>query len=196
MPQVGDYSLGKIYKLVSNETDDIYIGSTCQRLLCMRFGDHKKNYRQWLEGKNHYRTSYEIVKQDSCQITLIENYPCKDKYELESRERYHIENTSCVNKYIPTRTHKEYHEQHKSIRNERSRQHRKENQDYYKECDKNRYTGERKEKLLYWSRQRIICECGNEISQGQLVKHLRTNKHKQLLEQKAVSEPDPELEYD
>jgi hypothetical protein len=32
------------------------------------------------------------------------------KYELQSRERYHIENTDCVNKNIPTRTKKDWNE--------------------------------------------------------------------------------------
>ena len=32
MPNPGDYSLGKIYKLVSNQTDDIYIYILVQRV--------------------------------------------------------------------------------------------------------------------------------------------------------------------
>ena len=46
MPRTGNYSLGKIYKLVSDETDDIYIGSTCQRLLSKRLGQHRDHYNK------------------------------------------------------------------------------------------------------------------------------------------------------
>lgn len=42
MPRTGDYSLGKLYKSVADETDDIYIGSTYQKLLSMRLCGHKK----------------------------------------------------------------------------------------------------------------------------------------------------------
>ena len=44
MPNTGEYSLSKIYKLVSNQIDDIYIyiGSTCQLYLSKRFMGHKK----------------------------------------------------------------------------------------------------------------------------------------------------------
>ena len=35
-----NYQNGKIYKLVSPHTDEIYIGSTVARL-CKRFGNHK-----------------------------------------------------------------------------------------------------------------------------------------------------------
>jgi hypothetical protein len=74
----------------------------------MRLRGHKRDYNCWLKDIGHYRTSYEIVKHDNCQIILLENYSCNDKYELEARERHHIENTQCINKVIPTRSKKEY----------------------------------------------------------------------------------------
>lgn len=37
-----DYSKGKIYKLCSNQTDNVYIGSTTQEL-SFRLSDHKKH---------------------------------------------------------------------------------------------------------------------------------------------------------
>ena len=102
-----NYQNGKIYKIHSYRTDDIYIGSTTNTL-SRRFSGHK--------SKNviGYGTkSYIILEYDDAMITLIENYPCNDKYELEKRERYHIENNNCVNKHIPTRTDKEYYEDNK-----------------------------------------------------------------------------------
>ena len=53
MVRTGDYSLGKIYKLVSNQTDDIYIGSTCQKLLSTRLCGHIQDYKRWVEGKSN-----------------------------------------------------------------------------------------------------------------------------------------------
>jgi len=95
-----DYQNGKIYKLVNDENDDIYYGSTSQPLP-KRIYDHKAYYKRYLNGKTHYMTSYEIVKYSSCKIILVENFPCKSKYELEARERYYIEKYECVNKIKP-----------------------------------------------------------------------------------------------
>ena len=51
MPRTGDYSLGKIYRLVSDQTVDIYIGSMCQQLLSTRFQGHMTYYKLWLDEK-------------------------------------------------------------------------------------------------------------------------------------------------
>ena len=46
------YQLGKIYKIVSSQTDKIYIGSTCQKYLCNRMNNHKQNLRSYLMDKS------------------------------------------------------------------------------------------------------------------------------------------------
>ena len=69
MPRTGNYSLGKIYELVSDQTDDIYIASTCQRLLSKRLVGHTWSYTNWLnEGCCDCSTSFEIVKYLDCKI--------------------------------------------------------------------------------------------------------------------------------
>ena len=107
MVRVGNPEYGKIYKIVSFETNTCYIGCTTELLLCSRFARHKLITKTWLKDKTKYCTSYELVKYDDCVIILLEKYPCKSKEELEARERYWLENTeNCVNKQIPTRTQK------------------------------------------------------------------------------------------
>ncbi len=60
-----DYKLAKIYKLVSGKTNQIYIGSTCEKHLSNRLAGHKSHYKLMLkrkdEGSNNYNkmTSYE-----------------------------------------------------------------------------------------------------------------------------------------
>lgn len=76
------YQAGKIYKLISSQTNDIYIGSTIQELTD-RLYNHKYDYKN-----SHYRTSFEIVKYDDVQIELIENYQTTSKFLLEVREGY------------------------------------------------------------------------------------------------------------
>ena len=40
-----DYSKGKIYKIVCNNTGLIYIGSTCEPTLARRLAKHVGNYK-------------------------------------------------------------------------------------------------------------------------------------------------------
>jgi len=94
-----NYQKGKIYKIVSNQTTDVYIGSTIQPL-SIRFSGHKCFYKKYIDGeKVKYVCSYEILKYDDAQIILVQNYPCKSKEELEAKEFETINNTvNCINK--------------------------------------------------------------------------------------------------
>jgi len=102
-----NYSNGKIYKIRSYQTDDVYIGSTTQTL-SKRIGGHRTTYIQYLEGKNHYVTSYKIVAFEDAYIELVCLFPCNSKMELEKREGEEIRACVCVNKRIAGRTKKEY----------------------------------------------------------------------------------------
>jgi hypothetical protein len=104
-----NYQLGKIYKIIDNTTNKIYIGSTCEPTLARRLAKHTSNYKDFSNaGKTPYTTSFEIIKNGDCDIVLLEAFPCNSKDELHSRERFYIENNICINKNIPTRTEKEY----------------------------------------------------------------------------------------
>ena len=52
-----NYSQGKIYKIVDNTTDNIYIGSTCQKYIRKRLSEHVYDYKGYLIGERNYRTS-------------------------------------------------------------------------------------------------------------------------------------------
>ena len=103
-----NYQLGKIYKIESYQTDDFYIGSSCEKYLSNRLAGHKKHYNRWLNNKYHYVSSFDILKYDDAFITLIESYPCNSKEELHKREGYWIRELECVNKNIAGRKQKEY----------------------------------------------------------------------------------------
>jgi len=92
------YQRGKIYKIISNQTDLVYYGSTIEEVLTNRLSGHRQQYKSWLNGKHDYVTSFEIVKYQDCKIILVESYPCKTVYELTAREQYYIDNNTCVNK--------------------------------------------------------------------------------------------------
>ena len=99
----------KIYKIVDNSNDNIYIGSTCDSL-AQRLSEHKYDYKRYLKGIFHNITSFEIIKNNDYKIELLEDCNIKTKQGLIERERYYVENNVCVNKYIPGRTQKEYND--------------------------------------------------------------------------------------
>jgi hypothetical protein len=95
-----NYQNGKIYKITTEFTDKIYVGSTALYYLSSRLVEHKRHYNKWKKNKDTYVTVFEILKYNDAQIYLIESYPCNSKDELHSREQYWIEQNGeiCVNK--------------------------------------------------------------------------------------------------
>ena len=92
------YQSGKIYKIVSEQTDKVYVGSTKCSIIS-RLYEHTSAYNSWKKGKSDYTTSYEIVQYNDAKIILLESYPCSNKDELRAREQFWINNTQrCVNK--------------------------------------------------------------------------------------------------
>jgi len=79
-----DYSKGKIYKIVNDENDKFYIGSTIQKL-CDRMTNHRTNKK--------FRCAIHNLGLDlyKCSIILIEKYPCKDNEELRTKEREYFD---------------------------------------------------------------------------------------------------------
>jgi len=214
LKEVNKYQRGKIYKIISDEANLTYIGSSCEKYLSNRLAHHKTNYKRYFDGKKEkYTSSYEVLKYPDCKIILIENYPCNDKYELEARERYYIENNECVNIIIPTRSceeylestkeyqverRKEYYKNNREKQLERSRKYKEENKDKvdeYKEKNRDKmneyakqYRSDNKEKISQYHKdhykeikekrnQRVICECGIEISKGALNTHKKSKSH-------------------
>ena len=80
-----NYNNCKIYKIISANTDKIYIGSTCKKYLSARFADHASAYRNPLHYKNY--SSVELFKLGDCKIVLLEAYPCNTKDELKAKEQ-------------------------------------------------------------------------------------------------------------
>ena len=142
-----NYNNSKIYKIVSSQTDKVYVGSTTKNRLSQRRAKHREDYRRYLNKKYHYITSFDIVKYDDAEIILIEAFPCETKDELHKRERYWIENTNnCVNKYVPTRTQKEYREKNK-------------------------------EKIKEYRNEKLLCVCGSQYARKHKSHHEKTEKH-------------------
>ena len=84
-----DFSKGKIYKLVSNISSDIYIGS-CLIDLSKRLYRHK--------ARSNTCVSKRMFVDDAIiSIVLIEDCPCENKNQLKARELHYITNINCIN---------------------------------------------------------------------------------------------------
>jgi hypothetical protein len=92
---------GIIYKIVCNETGEVYYGSTTQKYLSTRINGHKYKHRQAKEGQKYFCASFQIIERGNYSYSLLETVECEDKGQLEARERFYIENNECVNKYKP-----------------------------------------------------------------------------------------------
>jgi hypothetical protein len=91
---------GLIYKIVSDSTDKVYIGSTTQALQ-KRLKGHKNNHKKYLNGKYSYVSSFEVIKYGNYRIELIKEIEFIDKKNLLILEGYYITNTkNAVNKMI------------------------------------------------------------------------------------------------
>ena len=84
-----DYSKSKVYKLVSNLSADIYIGS-CVVELSKRLSLHERSGNKCSSKKM-------FVVDAIITIVLLEAYPCTSKNELKARELYYITNNICIN---------------------------------------------------------------------------------------------------
>ena len=88
-----DFSKAKIYKLVSNKSSDVYIGS-CIIELSKRLSNHKSK-------SNECVSKSMFINDAIISIVLIEDYPCENKNQLKARELHYITTLQCINKNKP-----------------------------------------------------------------------------------------------
>ena len=109
MTAINKFNESMIYTIRSPHTDKYYIGSTTQ-ILCKRFSDHKRHYKQYLQKTRPFVSSYKILELGDAYIELLEEIKCENRNQLEKREgdviREHKAN--CVNHCIPGRSMKEW----------------------------------------------------------------------------------------
>jgi hypothetical protein len=165
------YQKGKIYKLISDETDKIYIGSTCNPLN-KRLSQHKFDYK----NPEKMKTIKNIFKTSNFQIILIEDYACERKEQLHARERYYIElnRDICCNIILPSRSSKEYRESTKEAKAIYDKTYRKQY--------RIQYVKDNKEKINEYANRHTECECGGNYLWKHKARHLRCKKHQSFIQ--------------
>ena len=104
------YQFGKIYKVFIEGNDECYVGSTTESLK-ERMYNHQ--YSAFADSQQK-TTCCILFYEGDPKIELLEEYPCNSRLELETRERYWIEQLHAINQIIPTRTWKERWEANKT----------------------------------------------------------------------------------
>ena len=178
-----DYSKGKIYNIVCNLTGDTYYGSTTQAI-SQRMNVHRK------PGKS-YCCSNPIIERGDYHYGLVEDYKCDNLEQLLMRERYYIDNNNCVNNRRPILSKDEklayikvYNDAHK----EKNKIYREANKDkikaYHKENKEKKleYYHDNKDKISEYRKQRVVCECGCELSKCCLTRHRKSKFHQEFME--------------
>jgi group I intron endonuclease len=155
-----NYQNGKIYKIVNDIDDEIYIGSTVCELY--------KRYHQHSSGGSRNNGMRVVQKIRECgkshfRIILLENYPCNSKDELKAREQFYIEqlkpalNTNRANCTIENkradkaRWGKTYYESHRN----KIKSYREKNKSKIRETMR-LYREENKERISDIRRQYIV----------------------------------------
>jgi hypothetical protein len=105
---MANYKNGIIYKICCNDVNitDCYVGSTCS--FRARKCAHKGSCTKITNKKYNYNV-YQFIRAnggwDNWTMVQIEQYKAKDKRDLHSRERFHMEQlNSTLNKQVPTQT--------------------------------------------------------------------------------------------
>ena len=184
------YQKGKIYKIVSENTDKVYYGSTCNTL-SKRLSKHKSNYKSYLNGKGSLTTSFNVIEHGNAKIYLVEEFPCNNKMELLKRERYHIEQNECVNKLIPSRSKKECDRDNRHLRREYHKkwrdgniEYKEKQKEYNKERRKDPKVKQREYELAKANKKAnelIECGCGNTYKHNKRARHLKTKIHMEFV---------------
>ena len=175
------YAGGKIYKIVDNETNEVYFGSTIEKTVALRIGKHRSGFKMWKNGKYGYCKSFDILERNNYSYYLVELFPCNSKDELHRREGYYILNFPNINKLIAGRTYTEWYqtnsvklaEQHKQYHQDNKVQILEQHKKYYQD---NKVQIAEKAKEYYQDNKVQKMEYKKEYYQANIVKILEKVK--------------------
>ena len=168
---------GKVYKLTSNETDDVYIGSTTIPLY-KRFHNHKYGVK-----RNPNLRSHALFKHEDVKISCIYEGFFDNRKQLYDMERHYIQSEpNSLNKMIPSRTRKQYYADNRESDLAKRKEYslnnlaevRTKDNTYY-ELNKDIISARRK--LLRKSSDTIHCDvCGGCFKPDNKLHHIKTKK--------------------
>lgn len=188
-----------VYAIRSHQTNKIYIGSTTQAL-SMRMCGHRRNYKEWMNGKFHFVTSFEILKFEDNYIELLQEVEVESKLELRRVEGENIRKHDCVNKIIAGRTKVEYDAEHKEQKAEYDAKynanHKEQKLEYNAEYNASHkeeiaeqravYRKVNKEQIAEHKAVPYTCACGSVCTTSGKSRHEKTKKHQAFVTQSVI----------
>jgi hypothetical protein len=164
---------GRIYKIIHNQSNIIYVGSTFNTLRD-RIYAHKNSYKQWLKDNTSEVSIFPYFKEYGFfqfTIILIQEYLVVDRDHLKSKEQLWINklrknvinrnNPFYIKKFAQKEQNKQFYAKNKLELAKKNKQYRIDN----------------KETLNARENEKFNCECGGKYSKVNHSKHKKTNKH-------------------
>jgi len=198
-------TIGRIYKIVSGQTNECYVGSTFNELK-YRFRQHKDDYKKWKDGKHNLVMVYNLFDKygvKNCPMILIKEYEVEDREHLKVYEQLWINKLKSINKLsafviepVLKKKKKEqqkiyreknkgkiaeqdqiYREKNKGKIAERGQKYHEENKEKINNRHRNHYS-KIKETINEKRKEKMTCEiCNCEFRKADKTKHERTKKH-------------------
>ena len=187
-----DYKNAKIYQLVNDITDDVYIGSTCQPL-SKRMAEHRTSMRS--KRDSHLKLYQKMLEigVEHFNIYLIKETPCENKEQLRAIEGEYIRERGTLNGHIAGRNMKTYGKEMRDIHREKYRErinsYTMNNKDKLSEYARD-YYNDRKEEIKQKERDKyaemtkikLTCViCGAKHNKKNTPLHLRSRRHQEAL---------------
>ena len=202
----------KVYKIINDIDNKIYIGSSTFAYMSSRLHAHKSCSKD-TSGRRESKLYIHMreIGHEHFKIEVIESVKCETKLQLKEREQYWIDmlnpelnmfraipdpnykrryNAELRKKYYEDHKEtildsiKKYREENKEIIKERKKLYREKNKESIKERKK-LYREKNKESIKERKAKIITCECGSEHRHDAKANHLKTKKHQNFIESKS-----------
>jgi hypothetical protein len=199
--------IGRIYKIVSGEGNECYLGSTFNKLK-YRFKQHKNDYRRWKDGNRGSCASFDLFEKyeiKNCKMLLIKEYDVIDRKHLQVYETLWICKLKSINKNVSFRIpylDRKYYKKKRLHNNpnfykEQYQKFMENHPDYikekYKKTLKNNPQHNREKYEKYGEKQKVrqsekinceICSC--QIRRNFKSRHQRSKKHQSNLAKQPI----------
>jgi len=171
------YQDGLIYTI---KTDNgIYVGSTCD--FARRKTNHKSSCFNENDNKVYNYKVYKNIRENGGEYTIeiYKLFPCNNSNELQIEEEKvrnvlnaNLNDRKCFKSISDN---KEYHRKYK-------RDNREKNIKNIKLSHKKSYI-KNKEAILKQKSEKVTCECGCQVTRGNILTHRKSQKHINLMNQ-------------
>ena len=206
--------IGRIFRIVNNTNDFVYVGSSIDE-------DLKYVYNKYRNGETALSKYMKHIGACNFTIELIEEFKFNNILALKNREIFWKSQIGTLNAYFKNKRNKQiekeedsekiklskqeinkkYYEKHREENLQNKKEYRDNNKDRIKEWNRKHYEKYREQILQYKKEYSIKnkekieerrtrdyeCECGRIVNLGDKSKHLKTKIHNDLMALKSFT---------